>query len=52
MSQADRLQTYYAYYQTRAFPTAPSRSRLIARDVADPTRRPAPQGQRGWEDGS
>lgn len=34
MSQADRLQNYCACYETRAFPTAPSRSRLTTKHRA------------------
>jgi len=55
MSQTDRLQNYYAYYETRAFLNGAQPKPLdnsTPRDVADPTRRPAPQGQRAWEDGS
>ncbi len=43
MSQADRWQNHYAYYETRAFPTAPSRRRLTTRHRAKwltPTPRP------------
>jgi hypothetical protein len=34
MSRADRLQNCYVYYETRAFPTAPSRSRLTTKHRA------------------
>lgn len=40
MSQADRWQNHYAYYETRAFPTAPSRSRLTTRHRAKWLTRP------------
>jgi hypothetical protein len=40
MSQADRSQNYYAYYQTRAFPTAPSRCRSTTKHRAMRLTRP------------